>query len=66
MPGEDDISNGDTVISSMGIEHLLSNVISLYADTGFYWNSFSSAADDELDAKLFNWQLAGGFFVHWN
>ena len=51
---------------SMGIEHLLSNVISLYADTGFYWNSFSSAADDELDAKLFNWQLAGGFFVHWN
>jgi len=51
---------------SVGIEHLLSKIISLYADTGFYWNSFSSAAEGEADARLFNWQLAGGFFVHFN
>jgi hypothetical protein len=51
---------------SVGIEHLLSQVISLYADSGFYWNSFNSAAENEADAVLFNWQATAGFFVHWN
>lgn len=60
-----DNRNGVYYGGSLGIEHKLARTLTLYADSGFYWNDFTNPAQGEDEAEFFNWQAAAGFMYHW-
>ncbi len=60
-----DNRNGIYYGGSLGIEHKLARTLTIYADSGFYWNKFNNPAQDEDEAEFFNWQAAAGFMYHW-
>lgn len=48
-----------------GITHRMGERFRLFAETGLYWNSYSTVGEGENEATLFNWQGTGGFLYLW-
>ncbi len=48
-----------------GIEHMFSRTFTVFADGGYFYNSFTSPGDDEEDGTLQGVILNGGVLFHW-
>jgi hypothetical protein len=48
-----------------GVEHMFSRTFTVFADGGYFYNSFTSPGDDEEDGTLQGVILNGGFLFHW-
>lgn len=49
-----------------GIEHMFSRVFTVFADGGYFYNSFTSPGEGEEDGSLQGVLLSGGFLFHWD
>ncbi len=48
-----------------GVEHMFSRTFTVFADGGYFYNSFTSPGEGEEDGSLHGIILNGGFLFHW-
>ncbi len=51
--------------AGVGIEHMFSRTFTVFADGGYFFNSFTSPGEGEEDGALQGIILNGGFLFHW-
>jgi hypothetical protein len=51
--------------AGVGVEHMFSRTFTVFADGGYFYNSFTSPGDNEEDGTLQGVILNGGFLFHW-
>ncbi|MBM4353069.1 MAG: hypothetical protein FJ109_04620 [Deltaproteobacteria bacterium] len=57
---------GMYVGGGVGYEHAFAELLSVFADTGIYYNGFMATSSDESEAAMWYWGATAGFLFHFD